>query len=156
MGTGAITQYIDVAQIVLYAFWAFLAAILIYLHREDKREGYPLESERSAHITVQGWPPIPAPKTYKLQHGGTRTVPNDFVSPQKLAAEPIGNWPGAPLQPTNANPMLDGVGPGAWADRPDVPDMTYEGTLRIVNYDSPYGSVGYTIEGLSMSPYTGR
>lgn len=31
-----------------------------------------------------------------------------------------------------------------------------EGTLRIVNYDSPYGSVGYTIEGLSMSPYTGR
>ncbi len=31
-----------------------------------------------------------------------------------------------------------------------------EGTLRIVNYDSPYGSVGYTIEGLSMRPYTGR
>lgn len=31
-----------------------------------------------------------------------------------------------------------------------------EGTLRIVNYDSPYGSVGYTIEGLSMQPYTGR
>lgn len=31
-----------------------------------------------------------------------------------------------------------------------------EGTLRIVNYDSPYGSVGYTIEGISMRPYTGR
>jgi hypothetical protein len=31
-----------------------------------------------------------------------------------------------------------------------------EGTLRIVNYDSPYGAVGYTIEGLSMAPYTGR
>ncbi|MBX3132329.1 MAG: DUF3299 domain-containing protein [Gemmatimonadaceae bacterium] len=31
-----------------------------------------------------------------------------------------------------------------------------EGTLRIVNYDSPYGSVGFTIEGLSMRPYTGR
>lgn len=31
-----------------------------------------------------------------------------------------------------------------------------EGTLRIVNYDSPYGAVGYTIEGLSMRPYTGR
>lgn len=31
-----------------------------------------------------------------------------------------------------------------------------EGTLRIVNYDSPYGSVGYTIEGMSMRPYTGR
>lgn len=31
-----------------------------------------------------------------------------------------------------------------------------EGTLRIVNYDSPYGSVGFTIEGMSMQPYTGR
>ncbi len=31
-----------------------------------------------------------------------------------------------------------------------------EGTLRIVNYDSPYGSVGFTIEGMSMAPYTGR
>ena len=50
----AITQYIDVAQIVLYLFWAFLAALIFYVRREDKREGYPLESERSAHITVQG------------------------------------------------------------------------------------------------------
>lgn len=31
-----------------------------------------------------------------------------------------------------------------------------EGTLRITNYDSPYGQVGYTIEGLSMKPYTGK
>ncbi len=31
-----------------------------------------------------------------------------------------------------------------------------EGTLKIVNYDSPYGAVGYTIEGLSMRPYTGK
>lgn len=31
-----------------------------------------------------------------------------------------------------------------------------EGTLRITNYESPYGQVGYTIEGLSMTPYTGK
>lgn len=31
-----------------------------------------------------------------------------------------------------------------------------EGTLRITNYDSPYGQVGFTIEGISMKPYTGR
>lgn len=31
-----------------------------------------------------------------------------------------------------------------------------EGTLRITNYDSPYGQVGYTIEGLTMKPYTGK
>lgn len=31
-----------------------------------------------------------------------------------------------------------------------------EGTLRIVNYDSPYGQVGFTIEGQSLKPYTGK
>lgn len=31
-----------------------------------------------------------------------------------------------------------------------------EGTLRITNYDSPYGQVGFQIEGLTMKPYTGR
>ena len=47
MSTGAITPYIDVAQIALYAFWVFFAGLIYYLHREDKREGYPLESDRS-------------------------------------------------------------------------------------------------------------
>ena len=28
METGAITQYIDVAQIVLYMFWAFFAGLI--------------------------------------------------------------------------------------------------------------------------------
>lgn len=31
-----------------------------------------------------------------------------------------------------------------------------EGTLRITDYDSPYGQVGYTIEGLSMKPYSSK
>lgn len=31
-----------------------------------------------------------------------------------------------------------------------------DGTLRITNYESPYGSVGFTIEGMSMRPYTGK
>jgi hypothetical protein len=31
-----------------------------------------------------------------------------------------------------------------------------EGTLRITNYDSPYGQVGFTIEGTTMKPYTGQ
>ena len=31
-----------------------------------------------------------------------------------------------------------------------------EGTLRIKNVDSPYGQVGFAIEGLAMKPYTGR
>lgn len=105
--------------------------MIYYLLQENKREGYPLESERSAHVRVQGWPPIPSPKTYLLRDGSTRTVPNNNKSAQVLAAEPVGHWLGAPLVPTG-NPMLDGVGPGAWADRPDVPDLTLDDKPRIV------------------------
>jgi photosynthetic reaction center H subunit len=39
---GAITSYIDIAQVVLYLFWIFFFGLIIYLHREGKREGYPL------------------------------------------------------------------------------------------------------------------
>ena len=131
MNAGAITGYFDVAQIALYGFWIFFAGLIYYLHRENKREGYPLESERSDHITVQGWPSVPKPKTFRLQHGGTASAPNNKTSAQRLAAVPTGGWLGAPLQPTG-NPMLDGVGPGSYADRADVADLTYEGLTKIV------------------------
>ena len=131
MSTGAITQYIDMAQLALYGFWIFFAGLIYYLHRENKREGYPLESERSAHVKVQGWPSIPKPKTFKLQNGSTVSVPNDKRSGQTLKAAPAGSFLGAPLEPTG-NPMLDGVGPGSYADRADVADVTYEGLIKIV------------------------
>lgn len=63
MTAGAVTGYIDVAQLVLYAFWLFFGGLIIYLRREDKREGYPLESdrtERSGRVVVQGFPAMPS------------------------------------------------------------------------------------------------
>ena len=131
MQTGAITGYIDVAQITLYVFWVFFAGLIYYLLQENKREGYPLESDRSGSIRVEGWPPMPSAKTYLLRDGSQRSAPTTAREPSSLAAEPIGGWLGAPLQPTG-NPMLDGVGPGSWADRPDVPDTTIDGEARIV------------------------
>lgn len=132
MQAGALTQYIDVAQVVLYLFWIFFAGLIYYLHQENKREGYPLESDRSAHITVQGYPPIPERKTYHLRDGSTRTAPNDNTGDVPgLMARAIAPFPGAPLEPTG-NPMLDGVGPGAYAIRPDIPDKTFDGHDKIV------------------------
>jgi photosynthetic reaction center H subunit len=58
---------IDFAQIVLYAFWIFFAGLIWYLRREDKREGYPLVSDRR-NVTVQGFPAIPAPKRKTSSH----------------------------------------------------------------------------------------
>ena len=55
-------HYIDGAQIMLYAFWFFFFGLIWYLHREDKREGYPLE--RPDGSLKEGWPAIPPAKTY--------------------------------------------------------------------------------------------
>lgn len=129
MQTGAITGYIDVAQLVLYAFWIFFAGLIYYLHRENKREGYPLESDRSRAITVQGWPAVPAPKSFKLANGDSVQAPNARRDNQPPLHE--GAYRGAPLQP-EGDLLLAGVGPGAWADRADVADLTYEGLPKIV------------------------
>lgn len=124
MQTGAITSYIDVAQLTLYAFWLFFAGLIIYLRREDKREGYPLISDRSAREDVEGFPPMPAPKLFLLPHGGTQTAPR-YEPPAPFAAVPSAPWQGAPFEPTG-NPMIDGVGPASYANRADVPDQCWD------------------------------
>jgi len=58
--------YIDLAQLALYAFWIFFAALIYYLRREDKREGYPMESEQRK--VVQGFPATPGPKRFIDPH----------------------------------------------------------------------------------------
>lgn len=131
MGTGAITAYVDVAQIALYAFWIFFAGLIYYLQREGKREGYPLESERSSNVRVQGWPGIPSPKAYHLSDGRVVMSPNFRVSNQSLAADASRNHLGSPLEP-NGDPMLTAIGPGSYADRADIADTTVDGALRIV------------------------
>ena len=130
MNHGSITGYIDVAQIALYAFWVFFACLIFYLRREDKREGYPLESDRSGRVRVQGWPSMPKPKTFLLRDGTIRVAPRAPAPRAEIRATP-GSWPGSPLEPTG-NPMLDGVGPAAYADRADVPDVTVDGRVKIV------------------------
>jgi photosynthetic reaction center H subunit len=124
--------YIDLAQIVLYLFWIFFACVIFYLLRENKREGYPLDTNRlSNRVQVQGWPGMPSPKTYKLAGGGEFTAPNNLRDTRPVAAEPMARHGGAPLVPTG-NPMLDGVGPAAYAERADVPDLTTGGKPKIV------------------------
>ena len=44
MESGAITQYVDVAQLVLYLFGFFLWSRNLF-NIESKREGFPLESD---------------------------------------------------------------------------------------------------------------
>jgi photosynthetic reaction center H subunit len=134
MGTGAINNYIDVAQLVLYAFWIFFFGLIYYLRREDKREGYPMESdwtERSPRMVAQGFPDIPSPKTFYLRDGSTASAPHSRGEGREIRAQPVEGWPGAPLVPTG-NPMVDGVGPASYAMRRDIPDTTDDDRPKLV------------------------
>lgn len=131
MGTGAIVGSIDVAQLVLYAFWIFFAGLIYYLIRENHREGYPMRSDANPDAVITGWP-VPPPKTYKMAHGEDITVPDLRRDQGPVQAEPFHGWIGAPLEPVGDDPLSAGVGPGAWSERADVPDLTFEGRPKIV------------------------
>lgn len=140
MQIGAITSYIDVAQVVLYAFWVFFAGLIFYIRQEDRREGYPLENDKTGEVGPRGFLFIPDPKTFKLAHGhGTVSAPNDKRdSSRTLKARKTGNWPGAPYEPTG-NPLVDGVGPASYALRADTPDLTHLGQPKIVPMSTAHG-----------------
>jgi photosynthetic reaction center H subunit len=131
MGT-EFTQYIDLAQVILYLFIAFFLGLVYYLHQESKREGYPLENERSGFVTVQGFPPVPDPKAYKLADGSTVYAPRANPRDERpVKGTAIANFLGAPIEP-DGDPMTAGVGPGAYAERLDIPDATVHGTPKLV------------------------
>ncbi len=130
METGAITQYVDVAQLVLYVFWIFFFGLIYYLLQENHRDGYPLDPGTGRDTKMEGWPPIPTPKTYLLADGKEVVMPYPLTGPEFLQAEPRHRWIGSPIEPTG-NPLLAGIGPGAWANRADHADLTPEGAPKI-------------------------
>jgi len=127
---GAITSHIDVAQVVLYCFFLFFSGLIFYLRREDRREGYPLESEVSGPGATD-FLLIPAPKTFHLAHGGTAIAPRPNTDTRTPNATKVAIWPGAPLVPSG-DPMKAEVGPGSYALRADVPELTFDGRTLIV------------------------
>jgi photosynthetic reaction center H subunit len=131
MDKGTIVGSIDLAQVVLYAFFIFFIGLVVYLRREDKREGYPLVVDGSGVIHGNGWPMPPSPKTFLMPHGENVSVPNGRGDAPVTKAVPTARWPGAPLEPTG-NPMLDAVGPASYANRANVPDLTVDGADKIV------------------------
>ena len=132
MEKGSIVGSIDTAQVVLYVFWVFFAGLIFYLRREDKREGYPLVSDRGGGVSVVGFPVPPSPKIFRLAHGhGDVMAPATRAEPPLNNVRPVAPWPGAPLEPIG-NPMLDAIGPGAYALRSDTPDLTVDGEVKIV------------------------
>jgi photosynthetic reaction center H subunit len=110
-----------------------LITLILYLRREDRREGYPLEEDPSGRVRTNGGLLFTAaPKTFRLPFGwGEYTAPNGSRDDRTLNAERTNISPGSPSVPTG-NPMLAGVGPGSYAERAKVVDQMVHGGAKIV------------------------
>lgn len=121
---------IDLVEILFTLFWIFFGVLVLYLHREGKREGYPLVTERE-HLRVEGFPKMPDPKTYYLDDGREVQAPREEAPETHFSAEPASRAPGSPFQPVG-DPMKANFGTGAWAMRSEVTEKTLDGKPRIV------------------------
>ncbi|HEU0045649.1 photosynthetic reaction center subunit H [Sphingomonas sp.] len=136
-----LTPGIDVALLVFWAFVLFFVGLVFYLRREDRREGYPLEEEISGQIRNPGGVLSTAsPKSFLLpfDQGVVTAPPGGGRDPFRIAARLTDRFAGAPYAPTG-DPLADGIGPAAWADRAKRPDLDMEGHFRIVPLSTAAG-----------------
>lgn len=124
---------LDVAELVFYLFVLFFIALIFYLRREDRREGYPLEDAISGRVD-SAYGPLTAStfKSFRLPFDrGYATTPTQGREPVDIAAVRTEGFAGAPYTPTG-DPLVDGIGPAAYARRAPWPDLDMEGRLRVV------------------------
>lgn len=132
-----LTPGLDVALLVFWAFVIFFIGLIVYLRREDRREGYPLEHEMTGKAdNPGGFLHSGRPKFFRLPFDhGTVSTPTKGREPFDIAARRTDRFAGAPYAPTG-DPLADGIGPAAWAERAKRPDLDMEGHPRIVPMSS--------------------
>jgi photosynthetic reaction center H subunit len=132
MNAAYIVGTFDVAELAFLLFFGFFVALVFYLNRESRREGYPLEDEVTGRVEASSSLFDGDKKTFQLPHGRGTYVPEDVarddVNVPAVQAFAAG---GAPWVPTG-NAMKDGMGPAAFANRAKYPDLTFDGRPRIV------------------------
>ena len=121
----------DVTALTLTLFTAFFLGLVVYLRREDRREGYPIEDDVTGRLEpAQGMMFVARPKTFRLAGGDLIFKPDGVSDSRDIAAARRSRVSGTPFQPVG-DPMLAGVGPGAYAHRARAPDRTDHGDLKI-------------------------
>lgn len=131
MNAAYIVGTFDVAELAFLLFFGFFVALVFYLNRESRREGYPLEDEGTGKIHPGSLFDADK-KSFQLPHGRGTYVPEDVARDDiNVPAVPAFRAAGAPLVPTG-DPMIDGMGPAAWANRAKYPDLTFDGRPRIL------------------------
>ncbi len=113
-------------------FFGFFIALVLYLNRESRREGYPLEDEVTGVVENDSSLFDGEKKVFSLPNGRGTYVPEDVARDDvNVPAVQAFRAGGAPWVPTG-DAMADGMGPAAWANRSKLPDITFDGRPRIV------------------------
>ena len=132
MNAAYIVGTFDVAELAFLLFFGFFIALVFYLNKESRREGYPLENEVSGVVENDARLFDGDKKSFQLPNGRGTYVPEDVarddVNGPAVQACRAG---GAPWVPTG-DAMADGMGPAAFANRAKYPDLTFDGRPRIV------------------------
>jgi len=118
-------EHYDLAFISLYLFWGFFILLVLYLQRESNREGFPLvpNVQYRGRFKPGKMREGEAQKKFRTKHPVPPHPPEpDLTGKVMREARPV---PGSPLIPIG-NPMQDGVGPAAYADRNDAPDLMFD------------------------------
>lgn len=157
MPTGAFTEQLDLPLLLVIAFFLFFLALVYYLRSEDKREGYPLVSDRTRgtanRMQVVGFPPMPKKKSFLLEDGSVRYAPHPD-NERDLNVRNAYAIPGSPIMPLG-DPLADGVGPASYALKEDKPFRTLDGhpTLSPLRNNPDYHLEGSGPELLGMPVY---
>ncbi len=132
MNAAYIAGTFDVAELTFLLFFGFFIALVFYLNRESRREGYPLEDEISGRLEPDTRLFDGDKKVFKLPHGRGTYIPENVARDDvPMPATQTFRSHGAPWVPSG-DAMADGLGPAAWANRAKYPDLTFDGRPRIV------------------------
>ena len=129
-----LTPGIDVALLVFWAFVLFFIApgLLPAPRGSARRLSARGRGDRPARHARRRRCTPRATKSFLLPFGhGIVTAPTKGREPVDIAARRTDRFAGAPYAPTG-DPLVDGIGPAAWADRAKRPDLDMDGHPRIV------------------------
>lgn len=123
---------IDITLLVFLVFVGFFFALVLWIRREDRREGYPLEEDVTGRLEpTPGFFFTATPKAFKMPHGLPPVLkPNGERDTRDLNLARTGAAPGLPYVPVG-DPMSAGVGPGSYCNRARRPDAMGDGHPRL-------------------------
>jgi photosynthetic reaction center H subunit len=123
---------IDATSVLFLTFVLMFGILIIYLRREDRREGYPLEEESGRLESLEGLLFVAQPKVFLTSDGSGALSKPDYQRESFVgSASRTSGAPGTPLVP-RGDPMQSGIGPGAFAQRARRPDTMPHGQPKIV------------------------